>query len=566
MRPNQLPTPVSGTRPDPTGHLPDIAAAIPWRTWEEGRDEARRRAMPMLVFAEPSWTNSAQRVALRLRQDDDLRDLVTSQVVPVLVDPAERPDLAAAWRWAAVALTGTAGPPLMAFLTHDGLPFLAYCTMAVEGDDTYPSLASLIESVAESYATGAAGIGKDARELVSRGQVPAAPSVSADGWERLRQRIDLRRGGLTEAPKHPHPMLLWSLLDAHHGGALPDDLADWLRATLDTLVRGGIWDQLDRGFHRCTRNDLWVVPHFEKPIPLNAQLAAVYARAAAELRDERYGDIGARIVSFCGAALREGVDAVGSDTGYYTWTSKELLNTLDPALVQVVTLHYDIKPVHERQALRRVVEMEQMDRFSHEDVDVLRTRLVRGRAQLRAARQRRPAPQVVSMSALSWRVETIRWLLEASVWTTVDVKQVVADLDDLIEGRFDGDGRGYVRSVGEGDSVLWLEDQAALLTAFLVARRVASNGTWQERAIGLADALLDHWWAGSGWLDHPGAAEPSRAIVDDMVPAPLGNLAGAFRELAELTGEQRHADQAVNALATVRSLGHASDHWSASVP
>ncbi|HYH11200.1 MAG TPA: DUF255 domain-containing protein, partial [Thermomicrobiales bacterium] len=129
-----------GNPPASSEHLPDIASVLPWRSWEEGNGEARRRGVPMFVLAEPWWANSSQRVALRLQQDDELRERVASQVVPVLVDPDERPDLVATWRWAAVALTGTAGPPLMVFLTHEGLPFLAYCTMNIEGDDTYPSL------------------------------------------------------------------------------------------------------------------------------------------------------------------------------------------------------------------------------------------------------------------------------------------------------------------------------------------------------------------------------------------------------------------------------------------
>ena len=568
MRPNHRPSrdlslPVPGTGPGPSAPLPDIASALPWRTWEEGSQEARRRGMPMFALAEPAWANSAQRLALRLQQDDALRALTTSRVIPVLLDPEERPDLAAAWRWAAVALTGTAGPPLLVFLTHDGLPFLAYCTMAVEGDGTYPSLAALIESLAERYAADAGEIGAEARALAA---TAAAPAPNEAGWDALRQRLDMRRGGLVEEPKHPRPALLWGLLEAHAAGNLPDDIVAWLQTTLDELVRGGIWDQLDRGFHRCTRNDLWVVPHFEKPIPLNAQLAAVYARAGAALRNDTYRDIASRLVSFCLAALREGVDVVASDTGYYTWTSKELLNTLDPVLVQVVTLHYDIKPVHERQALRRVVEMEQMDRFSHESVDLLRTRLMRGRAQLRAARLRRPAPQTISLSTPAWRAETVRCLLRAGQWTdAVAAPAVVPMLERLVEGRLDP-ARGYARSSVEGAAGCWLEDQVALLATFLEAHRATGEQPWLDRARALADLLLDRWSVDGGWRDRPEAASPSRAVIDDVLPSSLATLAAALRELGERADDGRYLDRAGETLAMWRSLAWASGHWSALVP
>ncbi len=43
--------------------------------------------------------------------------------------------------------------------------------------------------------------------------------------------------------------------------------------TLDKMARGGIYDQLGGGFHRYSVDDLWLVPHFEKMLYDNAQLA-----------------------------------------------------------------------------------------------------------------------------------------------------------------------------------------------------------------------------------------------------------------------------------------------------
>jgi uncharacterized protein YyaL (SSP411 family) len=566
MRPNQRPSldlSLPDTRPGQHSQLPDIGSALPWRNWDDGLEEAQRLGRPILAVAEHRWANSAQRIALRLQQDEQLRELLTATVIPVLVDPDERPDLAARWRWAATALTGTAGPPLMVLLTHEGMPFLAYCTMAIEGDDTYPSLASLIQSVSENYRDDPTAIIEEARSLASGERHPAAGADS----RALQDMLDMRRGGLLEAPKHPRPALLWALLHAQAAGTLPSESETWLRLTLDALVRGSTWDQLDRGFHRAARSEVWVPPHFEKPIPLNAQLAAVYARAARQLDNETYRDIASRTTSFCVTALREGVDAIGSDTNYYTWTSRELLKTLDTSLVQVVTLHYDIKPVDERQALRRVVEMEQMDRFSHEDISVLQARLVRGRAALRSARLRRPAPATVSSSSLAWRVTTIRWLLEAAEWSdngNSDVAVLLGALDAQIDGRFQ-DGLGYGRAT-DGASPVWLQDQAALLDAFLVAHRASDDQAWLARARQLADVLLTTWWTGTGWRDRPGADTTSLDIVDDILPAATPTMTECFSTLAELTGDQRYAQIGGQSRELHRRLASASDHWSASIP
>ena len=43
--------------------------------------------------------------------------------------------------------------------------------------------------------------------------------------------------------------------------------------TLDQMARGGIYDQLGGGFHRYSTDAEWLVPHFEKMLYDNAQLA-----------------------------------------------------------------------------------------------------------------------------------------------------------------------------------------------------------------------------------------------------------------------------------------------------
>src|SRR5690606_40157101 len=130
----------------------------------------------------------------------------------------------------------------------------------------------------------------------------------------LREMLDMERGGLNELPKHPHPTLLWEMLEAKERDSLPADLEQWLRKTLNALLRGGINDQLDRGFHRCARDRGWVVPHCERPVPLNARLPAVYARSGEPFDEHACPAIARQPARFCAAALRHGVDPRGSGT------------------------------------------------------------------------------------------------------------------------------------------------------------------------------------------------------------------------------------------------------------
>ncbi len=369
--------------------LPDITKALAWRDWETGLAEAGRRCVPMLALAEPPWTNSAQRLGLVLEQDGALRGLLEETVVPVLLDPFARPDLASQWRTASLALEGAVGPPLLMVLSHEGLPFLSYDTMWPEGREPHPSLAALARATAEAYTRDPEAIVAEARTLQSppaRDASPAYRSVE-EVWQALAGETDPLYGGMREIPKHPRPQVLWLLL--RHEDSL--EASRFVHITLGAMARGGINDQVGEGFHRCARDERWIVPHFEKPVPLSAQLACVYAKAARRLKDTALLTEANALATFSQTCLRAGVDAVASDSHSYTWTSREMMGALDPALRQAVSLHYNMMPDTTRQVLYRARGAEAIAEFGPERPETLRQRLEAGRQQLRRARsQRRP--------------------------------------------------------------------------------------------------------------------------------------------------------------------------------
>jgi len=54
---------------------------------------------------------------------------------------------------------------------------------------------------------------------------------------------------------------------------------DMARLTLTRMARGGMYDQLGGGFHRYSVDRQWLVPHFEKMLYDNGQLASLYLHA-----------------------------------------------------------------------------------------------------------------------------------------------------------------------------------------------------------------------------------------------------------------------------------------------
>ena len=512
--------------------------ALAWRGVGPGLAEARERGVPVLCLAESAWSTGAQRLALVLGREPDTRDLAERAFVPVLVDPLERPDVAARLRWAAATLTGTAGPPLLALLTSSGRPFLAYCNLWPEGRDPYPSLGSLLRAVSVTADDGGEAIERAADDLERRPLAPrdnAEPTVAGSVVSVLRSAGDERFGGLHELPKHPRPALLWrAFVESGDPRA-----REHLLRTLDAMQAGGVLDQLDDSFHRCARDERWVVPHFEKLAPLNAGLAAVYARAASVFERPDYLRTAGGAAAFALDALERGALVIAADADHYTWTPKQVYELLEPTLVQAVGLHFNVTRDDSPHVLFRALDVAAMRDYADEAPSVLAERLERGKAILRTARSTRPAPDGVPVRAPAWHAETLRWLFETAPYG-IGIDRSVLDrhLDAVLAGPFDAQ-RGFAR-----DGRYWLEDQAAIANACLAAS--SARPEMLTRASALIETVLETYVEPHDGAIHDeprgaprddeapnaSAREPSRDLVDHVLCAAVPSMVSALRQLA----------------------------------
>jgi uncharacterized protein YyaL (SSP411 family) len=68
--------------------------------------------------------------------------------------------------------------------------------------------------------------------------------------------------------------------------------------TLRAMARGGTYDVVGGGFARYSTDDLWRVPHFEKMLYDNAQLALSYLHAFLLTQDAFFRDVAVRTLDF----------------------------------------------------------------------------------------------------------------------------------------------------------------------------------------------------------------------------------------------------------------------------
>src|SRR5208337_113044 len=92
------------------------------------------------------------------------------------------------------------------------------------------------------------------------------------------ESYDPVHGGFGGAPKFPQPSIPAFLL-RYSTRFHDDEAAGMVVKTCHAMAAGGIHDQLGGGFARYAVDAEWLVPHFEKMLYDNAQLAQLYLDA-----------------------------------------------------------------------------------------------------------------------------------------------------------------------------------------------------------------------------------------------------------------------------------------------
>ena len=174
------------------------------------------------------------------------------------------------------------------FLTPDGVPFYGGTYFPPQARGGMPGFPDLLEGIHDAWMNRRETILKGGKEIIDHiQQTTLAETSQRDSIsnETLKQAVkgvwgsfDWRAAGWGRGPKFPQPMTLEFLL--RHFTLNDDPLAlEMATKTLDAMQRGGMYDQLGGGFHRYATDAFWLVPHFEKMLYDNSQLALVYLHA-----------------------------------------------------------------------------------------------------------------------------------------------------------------------------------------------------------------------------------------------------------------------------------------------
>ena len=554
---------------------------VAWQEWSAvALREARERDVPILLsigYAACHWCHVMERESF---ENEEIARLMNDWFVPVKVDREERPDLDAVYMDAVQAMTGQGGWPMTVFLTPDGRPFFGGTYFPPEDRHGMPGFGRLLAAVHDAWTNKRDELlqqGSALTQYIERAsQLPHSEDALDQGTldravDVLGRSFDREWGGFGSAPKFPQPMTLEFLLRMHARGRV--DALDMTKHTLTKMARGGIFDHVGGGFARYSVDRVWLVPHFEKMLYDNAQLARLYTRAWLVTEDQLYRSTALATADYLIREMRhpqggffssQDADSEGVEGKFYVWSYDDLIAAAEPNGV-VAAAFYGATPAGNWEGTNVLWRPRDDDVVALElglRVDELPEVVEKVRVRLFEVRAERVPPATDDKVLTAWNGLAISGLAEAGrVFERQDlIEAAVAAARFVSEELRDANGR-LLRSWREGrtSGPGFLDDHAAMANASLDLYETTFDERWFAEAVRLtSDAIrLFADEPGGGFFDTGVDAEElvvrPKDLFDNAVPSGNSMMIEVLLRLGALTGDAAYDERAERALRTLQT-------------
>jgi len=595
----------------------------PWGPEAFARAKAEKKPIFLSIgYSSCYWCHVMERESF---MDPEIARFLNEHFVSIKVDREERPDVDQVYM-AALQAFSTGGWPMSMFLLPDGRPFYGETYLPPRDRQGISGFLTVLSGIDKAWREERGEIERAAdglteivrRKLGSSGsrRKPALTlAFAAAGRAALAEQFDPEFGGFgfnaqnPRRPKFPEPVNLVFLLDQERRdrrkkgvtrdsagspaaaslSAVKPGRADPLFMvlfTLDRMARGGIRDQLGGGYHRYATSRYWIVPHFEKMLYDNAQLASVHLMAFELTGDARWRDEAEATFAFVAHTMTaaEGgfFSALDAETesgegAYYVWSRDEVKDVLGAGPdVEVFSQVYGLKRESNFEGGRYVLLQprplaEQADklRTTPEKLEALLSPL---RTRMLAARENRPGPLRDDKIITAWNGLMIAAYADAYRILKNDAYRRAAEkCAEFLLSRLREPGGRLLRTYRAGQARLpaYLEDYAFLVHGLLRLHAATGESRWLDQARGLTDRMIadfsDTQEGGFFFTasDHESLLTRSKDPYDGALPGANSVAVLDLLAISRATGEKSYLEPARK---TLESLSTALSQNPAAMP
>ncbi|HEX7518348.1 MAG TPA: thioredoxin domain-containing protein [Chthoniobacterales bacterium] len=527
---------------------------VDWLPWgEEAFAKARHENKPIFLSIGYSTCHWCHVMAHESFESAEVAAIMNREFVNIKVDREERPDVDRVYMTFVQATTGGGGWPMSVWLTPELKPFVGGTYFPPEDRYGQPGFSKVLERIAAAWKQDHEKIAEQGTKITAAlsqaesggGEATQLGAVTLEAaYQQIARSYDAHEGGFGSAPKFPRPVTLNFLFRVYaraRESASGRHALEMNLFTLRKMAAGGVHDHLGGGFHRYSVDAFWHVPHFEKMLYDQAQLAVAYLEAFQITREPLFEEVARDILDYVrrdmtvkegGFFSAEDADSVisvaavydrrpndpearpessgahraplqKSEGAFYVWSKKELDAALGSS-AGVFNYHYGVQPdgnvppaadPHAEFTGKNIlIELqtvaETAKHFKKEEAEV-RELLAKSRAALLALRAKRPRPQLDDKIITAWNGLMISTyargaqVLDDPVYLDAAMRAATFVRTQL----YDESRKILVRNYREGRSEVegFADDYASVIQGLLDLCEASFDVRWLQFAIELQE-------------------------------------------------------------------------------
>ncbi len=504
----------------PTNHLIDEQSPylqqhahnpVDWYPWgPEALHKAQAENKPIFLSVGYSTCHWCHVMEHESFENPEIAEILNRSFIAIKVDREERPDIDRIYMAYVQAATGSGGWPMSVWLTPDGKPFVGGTYFPPENRYGRPGFGTVIERIAQAWATerdriveASAGVLKELEkhtktDLAGASRDGLDASALDAGFAVWRRSYDSQLGGFGQAPKFPRPAVFDFLLRYFARTRHPEPL-EMVKNTLAFMSRGGMNDQLGGGFHRYSVDEYWFVPHFEKMLYDQAQIASSLIDVFQITRDEQFAAEARRVLDY---VMRDMTDPAGgffsaedadsapdpahprrkSEGAFYIWSAGEIASLVGERNARFFHYRFGVEahgnvqndPHGEfagRNILFQAHTAEETAHHFAEPLDEVRAAIKDAQSTLLAARSERPRPHLDDKVLTSWNGLMISAFARAGAILGEEKYSAAAQrsAEFIRAAMWDPESKTLLRRYRRGDAAIsgFLDDYAFLIRGLL---------------------------------------------------------------------------------------------------